>query len=298
MKKFGIDISRWQGEFNLTKAKKEGVEFVVIKGGGADDGLYVDRMFERNYKEAKAKDLPVGCYWFSKALTTSDAKKEAEYLHKNILSGKEFELPIYMDVEHKAMMALGKDKLTDIVIAFCETLEKLGYFVGIYSSKMYFEAKMHDDKLQSYAHWVAQWSKECTYKGEENVLGMWQFGGETNVLRSNKVADVVCDQNYMYLDYPTLIKAMGLNGYKKESTPSEEPAKEPQKEEPFFVAEGELVSLSENATDLNTKKKFADWVYKTNLYVRKVDFRRIVVSTSMEGDITGAVDILNVKRPI
>ena len=46
-------------------------------------------------------------------------------------------------------------------------------------------------------------------------MGFWQFGGETNLIRSNKMAGVVCDQNYMYKDFPSLIKENGLNGFEK-----------------------------------------------------------------------------------
>ena len=35
--KFGIDVSHWQGSFDFARAKsKEGVEFAIIKAGGAD----------------------------------------------------------------------------------------------------------------------------------------------------------------------------------------------------------------------------------------------------------------------
>ena len=44
---------------------------------------------------------------------------------------------------------------------------------------------------------------------------MWQFGGETNPIRSNKVAGVVCDQDYMLIDYSYVIKNKGFNGYTK-----------------------------------------------------------------------------------
>lgn len=42
---------------------------------------------------------------------------------------------------------------------------------------------------------------------------MWQFGGETNLIRTNIIAGVVCDQNYMIVDYPTLITEKGMNRY-------------------------------------------------------------------------------------
>ena len=42
---------------------------------------------------------------------------------------------------------------------------------------------------------------------------MWQFGGETNKIRSPFINGACIDQNYCYIDYPTLIKQKGLNGY-------------------------------------------------------------------------------------
>lgn len=218
MKKFGIDISRWQGDFDLKAAKAEGVEFAIIKGGGGDGGLYVDGRFNSNYDKAQALGLPAGVYWFSHALSVKEAEQEADYFYTNVLKGRRFELPVYMDVEHSDMLALGKDKLTDIVKAWCARLEAKGCWVGIYSTTFAFASYMHDDKLQRYAHWVAQWYTECTYRGNKGVLGMWQFGGETNLIRSNKIAGQVVDQNYMLIDYPALIKAKGCNGYGKKTT--------------------------------------------------------------------------------
>lgn len=224
--KFGIDISRWQGDFNFSRAIKEDkIEFVIIKGGGGDDGLYVDSKFARNYKEAKKHGLPVGVYWFSKAVSVADAKKEAEYFINNCLKGKQFELPIYFDVETTDQARLGKKELTDIALAWLETVQSAGYWVGIYSYISYITDYLDDSRLQGYAHWVAQWAKECKYVGKPGVFGMWQFGGETNVIRSNKIAGQVVDQNYMLVDYPTLIKKANLNGFSKYSTAEIEAAK-------------------------------------------------------------------------
>lgn len=222
MKKFGIDISAWQGNYDLARAQKEGATFVILKAGGGDAGLYKDGRFESNYKKAKDLGLPVGVYWFSKALTVAAAKREAEYFYTNCLKGKKFELPVYIDVENKSQLAVGKRTLTDIIKAWCEYLANINYYVGIYSSSYYFSAYMYDKELQKYAHWVAQWSK--SYNGD---TGMWQFGGEINYIRSNKVAGQTTDQNYMLTDYPTIIKKGGYNGYK--ATPEPEPTPTPGK---------------------------------------------------------------------
>ena len=212
MKRFGVDISRWQGDFDMAKAKAEGVTFVIVKGGGGDSGLYVDRKFAANYDNAKRLGLPVGCYWYSKALTVAQARQEANYFYEKCLKGRQFELPVYMDVEQKDMLALGKRALTDIIKAFLNALTAKGYFAGIYSSKSMFGDYMYDNELASFPHWVAQWAAACTYSGQ---YGMWQFGGEVNKLRSNKVAGVVCDQDYMLTDYPALLAMTGKNDFRE-----------------------------------------------------------------------------------
>ena len=46
--------------------------------------------------------------------------------------------------------------------------------------------------------------------------GMWQFGGETNLIRSNIIGGLVCDQNYAYKNYPEIIKNKSLNNFAEE----------------------------------------------------------------------------------
>jgi hypothetical protein len=123
-----------------------------------------------------------------------------------------------MDVEDKVQLVLSKNALTEIVKAWCETLEGLGYYVGIYASTWTFQGELDDNQLKKYTHWIAQWSKNCTYAGE---VDMWQFGGETNSLRTNVVAGQVIDQDYMYKDFPSIIKASGKNGFGKTVTTSQ-----------------------------------------------------------------------------
>lgn len=218
MQKLGIDISKWQKGFNFDKVKAEGVEFVILRGAYSTSK---DTCFDDFYKQCKAKGLPVGAYHYSMAKTVTEAKKEAEKM-LDILKGKQFEYPIYLDVEDKAQVSLGKETLTAIIQTYCDTLEKAGYYVGIYSTYLFLRDYTHIDKLDKYDKWIAQWSKKNTCPIE---YGMWQFGGETNKIRTNKVAGVVCDQNYCYKDYPTIIKNAGLNGFNSEPTKPSKPAK-------------------------------------------------------------------------
>ena len=212
MQIFGIDISAWQKGFNFDKAKAEGVEFAILRGAYS---LSKDSCFDTFYEQCKARRIPVGVYHYSMAKTVTEAKKEAK-LMLSILKGKQFEYPIYYDVEDKTQQVLGKAKLTSIIKAYCDTLADAGYYVGIYSTYSYLKSYTNINDLNKYDKWIAQWYKECQCP---IPYGMWQFGGETNTIRSNKIVGMTCDQDYCYKDYPLIMRNAGLNGFKK-NTPS------------------------------------------------------------------------------
>ena len=66
MKTFGIDVSKWQGNFNFKQAKAEGVKFAILRGAYSTDK---DKCFESNYKACKSLSIPVGVYLYSMAQT-------------------------------------------------------------------------------------------------------------------------------------------------------------------------------------------------------------------------------------
>ena len=228
IKRFGIDVSHWQGDFDFARAKsKEGVEFAILKAGGGDAGLYKDSKFEANYKKCEVCGLPKGAYFYGNAKSVAEAKKEAEYFI-SILSGKKYEYPVFYDVEGKMITDNDRATLTEIVKAFCSTMESAGYWVGIYSSESFFNSEMNDGELTRYSHWVARWGKSKPAPTSGAETQMWQFGGETNLIRSNKINGQTCDQDYCYVDYPVKIQAAGLNGYAKGSNSA--PAKKSNEE--------------------------------------------------------------------
>lgn len=214
-KVFGIDISKYQKGINLKTAKNEGVEFAILRAGYTGYGNGVskekDSEFETHYKNAKANGLGVGAYWFSRATIYENGRAEAEYMYNNCLKGKQFEYPIYIDVEDTYYQSkASKTAVANAIKGFCEYLEDKGYYVGIYANVDWFKNRIDTNSLNAYDKWVASWS---TGRPSYPEGGMWQFGGETNKIRSNKIAGIVCDQNYAYKDYPTIMKNKGLNGF-------------------------------------------------------------------------------------
>lgn len=213
----GIDVSHWQGNIDWNKVKKAGIEFAIIKAGGSDAGFYTDSKWEANYKGAKAAGIPIGAYYFvgKDCVTAAAGKADAERFLK-ILKGKQLEYPVYMDNE--AQPASAKVGITEATIAFCETMESAGYFVGIYGSAVSgFKERMDDTKLTPYAHWVAQYASKCSYKGK---YGIWQYSSKGSV---DGISGNV-DLDYGYVDYPAIIKGGGFNGYTKDAFNDNTPA--------------------------------------------------------------------------
>ena len=212
----GIDVSYAQGKIDWDKVKASGlVDFVLIRAGYGREYSQVDKQFERNYSECKRLGIPVGVYWYSYATTAAEAKREAQ-VFLDTIKGKQFEYPIYMDLEVTEQFTLGKASCSAMVDAFLTKLEKAGYFAGLYCSTNYLDNYISDSIKSRYAIWVAQYNKTCTYK---NPYGIWQYniaGDEDyDFIGQGSIPGISgkCDMDYAYIDYPTIIKQAGLNGF-------------------------------------------------------------------------------------
>lgn len=198
MKK-GIDISYCQTQVHWEEVT---AEFVIIKAGQRD---FTDPMYESHYKGAKSRGIPVGAYWYLDALTVDDARKEADAFIQR-LSGKQFEYPVFLDLENEAQFRLGKEKVSALILAFLEKVEQAGYWVGLYGNLSSLSYYTTDDIKKRYSIWLAQWDvSKPTYTGS---YGIWQY----SVGKADGITGA-CDLDYCYVDYPTQIKAKGLNGF-------------------------------------------------------------------------------------
>lgn len=208
----GIDVSRWQAGFDMNNARREGFDTVIIKAGGADSGYYKDSQFENFYSQSQ-KNLDhwkVGAYYFGCAFSVEDAKKEASYFIQ-YLQGKNIQ-KVYYDVEGK-MLNQGYQHLTDIIRAFCSTMNNAGYICGIYTSESQFNSRFDDSALVEFPHWVARYSNTAPKLKSGNEVEIWQYGGSVNYLRSPKIAGTTIDQNIVYDWLGRVIEIpMGISG--------------------------------------------------------------------------------------
>ena len=200
----GIDVSKHNGVIDWTKVK---ADFAIIRAGYGKSISQKDPQFEANYSGAKSAGIPVGAYWYSYALTPAEAEAEAAVFLK-VIEGKQFEYPVYLDIEEKNALATGKKNVSAIVKAFCSAMEKAGYWCGVYASRAHVQSYFDDECRNRYALWLAEWGNKLNYTGE---VGMWQYSEKGKV---DGISGSV-DLDECYVDYPAAVKAAGKNGYTK-----------------------------------------------------------------------------------
>ena len=204
----GIDVSVHNGDIDWQKVKNAGIQFAILRAGYGRELSQKDARFEENYRNAKAAGIPVEAYWYSYAMSEDEARLEADVFLK-IIDGKQFEMPVYFDLEEKKQFDLGKEKVSAIMRAFLEKVEKAGYFVGLYGSASSLTTHTAYDIKSRYTIWLAHWTEQTNYSG---AYGIWQYSSEGKV---DGISGNV-DLDICYKDFPMIIKAKGLNGFGKE----------------------------------------------------------------------------------
>lgn len=207
----GIDVSVHNGSIDWHKVKNAGIQFAILRAGYGRELSQKDARFEENYKNAKAVNMPIGAYWYSYAMTPEEARLEAD-VFLSVIKNKQFEMPVYFDLEEKKQFDLGKEKVSAIMRAFLEKVEKAGYFVGLYGSASSLTTHTADDIKSRYTIWLAHWTEQTNYSG---AYGIWQYSdkGKIDGISGN------VDLDTAYVDFPAVIKNKGLNGYGKDTTP-------------------------------------------------------------------------------
>ena len=221
----GVDLSKHNETVDFATLSKN-VDFAIIRAGYGKLASQKDVKFEEFYAGCKKYGIPVGTYWYSYAKSVSEVKQEAQ-VFLNVIKGKQFEYPVYFDLEEKSQFNTGATNCQNMVKAFCNEVEKAGYYVGIYMSRSPFNTYMDSEiKNERYTLWLAEYNSKLNYSGHAD---MWQY---TSTGRIGGVNGNV-DMNWCYTDFPSIIKKAGLNGFPKsggEDAPTPEPEKKSNEE--------------------------------------------------------------------
>lgn len=212
-----IDISEWQdpAKINYDKLVKN-IDGAIIRCGytySKDKSLRTDKHFETHYRELSKRNVPLGTYYYSMAINTEEAIKEANKTIE-LIKGKKFALPVYLDVEdHNYQAKSSKEAISNVADVYCKTLESKGYYVGIYSYPWFTKTFLSKDVLKKYTFWIADYvSKNQTSYSDTNY-DIWQFTSKGKIAGYDGDIDI----NKVYKDLVSLIPKMGLNGFSKET---------------------------------------------------------------------------------
>lgn len=201
-----IDVSQWQDVIDWEKAKTH-IDGAILRAGYGQN--HIDGQFERNASECNRLGIPCGAYWFSYARNADMARQEAEYLLTAVKPYR-MELPLAFDFEYDSVEAakkngviITKDLATEMVRAFCETIEQGGYWALFYANpdylSRYFDANLPD----RFGLWLAEWGRSSPSRS----CAIWQHSSKGVVPGIR--GDV--DMDKTVTDFKSVIAGAGLN---------------------------------------------------------------------------------------
>lgn len=196
--RLGIDVSSYQGSINWNRVANDGISFAFLRIGGQyyrqEGGFYKDNYFEKNYTGAQNAGLDTGVYFFSQAITPEEAREEALWVVAQ-LKGRGLQLPIVYDLEDPAndsrfhLANLNRQQVTELCLAFCETIEANGYDAMVYTNPDWIWNRLYLDQLSSYPLWLAHYTSAALPSASDNWKA-WQYTSSGSVKGINGKVDM------------------------------------------------------------------------------------------------------------
>lgn len=227
----GIDVSKYQGTIDWQQVADAGIEFAMIRVGyrtKATGVIYEDPCARYNMQEAQAAGIKIGAYFYSAAVTVSEAKEEADFT-ATIIARYQITYPVAYNCEDfqssdSRQYGLDNDTRSNIAVAFLNEIAGRGYTPMFYAAK----GEMENSALwnmsligSSFKVWVAQYptapypqTAASSYTGNHD---MWQYTSQGTVAGIQKKTDI----NIAYFGYTETAQA-------KDTTPAETVAANPE----------------------------------------------------------------------
>lgn len=239
----GIDVSYAQGVIDWPKVAQQ-VDFALIRATASYPGpgrSGVDTMWNRNIQEAREAGVPIGAYHYSYARDVAEIQEEARHFLATIRP-YQFAWPVCLDYEEAfqigapGVSGFPLKKQMDMIEAWMKLVEDAGYFAMFYSTASAIARlrATYPERMAKYAVWVAHVDVDKPMTRG----GIWQYSWKGKV---DGIAGAV-DLNFAYVDYPSIIKAAGKNGFGEPMTTPEKPPEEAEKPYQVFTLAGAFES--------------------------------------------------------
>lgn len=206
-----LDVSRYQGTIDWAQVAAAGYKGAMLKTVSTNpkfssrpDGLYIDPMFETNYRNAKAAGLDVGVYYYTYA--TSEAMADAELaLVRQAVYGKELTMPLAVDVEENKLKPLSTLDLTNVVAYALEQVEKMGFYAQLYTYTYYSNMELDMGRLANrWDVWLSDTTGHTPAVGYHYNAHQHTSNGSVPGIKGN------VDLNVTTVNYPKIIRKKGL----------------------------------------------------------------------------------------
>ncbi len=225
---YGADLSSWNVNgskldyslIDFARMKADGCQFVILRigyEGSSSRTNVMDMAFLEYYRRARAAGMPMGVYFYSLTTTYNGAVEDANWVADQIeKNGMYFEYPIFYDVEDGAQTALGSSAMESLCKGWCETLEKRGYFPGVYGGGTQVINKLSADFKSKYDLWYPivlnsghgnQYNPDAYDRSD--YCNMWQYAWYD--CNYDGVGLDMLDVNVCYKNYPAIMSQYGYN---------------------------------------------------------------------------------------
>lgn len=187
---YGVDVSEHQDGMSLKQAKREGIDFAIIR---TTDGTYKDRCYRSHLEDAESAGMLTAAYHYLR--NPSEGTSVAQQVQASLEVMGDKKRPMWIDVETNAGLHVGH-------IRACKAeFERRGVrVIGCYSYVPYWEGRVAPHEPDSHefgAFWVAAYGRNPYGKPRDIYPGnrhqqwdyplgnqkpaLWQYGSNAQV---------------------------------------------------------------------------------------------------------------------
>ena len=181
----GINVSQKAGEIDWNAVAESGVEFAMIRVGyrGNDKGrISLDSNFEANITGATEAGRPVGVYFYSKAVTDTEAEEEANFVLEQIRPYQmTYPVAIFWEYDRKdsgevdeksRTVRCNGDQVTGFIQTFLKKIKTVGYKTAFYADKKMGYESLDLSRLTDHDMWYAEYQPAPSFYYDYK---MWQY---------------------------------------------------------------------------------------------------------------------------